>query len=169
MAVTTANETTSVVIAVGANLGPREETINLAAREIKTTIGELLSLSQLLESKAVVPASCSAPSQPNYLNGVILVETSLTAEAVLIELLAIEKRLGRTRLNDEKNLPRTIDLDLIAYGDKIISSPSLQIPHPRMHERYFVLKPMSEVVPDWRHPQFGLTVKEMLAKLPRDK
>jgi 2-amino-4-hydroxy-6-hydroxymethyldihydropteridine diphosphokinase len=90
------------------------------------------------------------PSQPGYLNGVAIVETALTPDQVLAALTQIETRFGRRR--DGANAPRTLDLDLIAHGRRVIDQPNLIVPHPRAHERRFVMGPLAEIAPDWRHP-----------------
>lgn len=104
--------------------------------------------------------------QPRYLNQVFRAETSLGARELLDGLLAIERRLGRVRTPGEKWGPRTIDLDLLLYGDRVIDEPGLTVPHPHMHERRFVLEPLAELVPDARHPVLGKTAAELLAMLP---
>lgn len=90
------------------------------------------------------------PSQPGYLNGIVLARTTLAPEDLMAALLAIETRFGRCRA--EPNSPRTLDLDLIAYGRRILIGPDLILPHPRAHQRLFVMGPLAEILPQWRHP-----------------
>ncbi len=90
------------------------------------------------------------PAGPEYRNGVALVETTLGPREVLAALLAIEADLGRHR--DERNAPRTLDLDLIAHGRTILDEPGLALPHPRAQDRRFVMGPLAEIAPGWRHP-----------------
>lgn len=100
--------------------------------------------------------------QPDFINAVALIETALTPRMLLDALLQIEQRLGRVR--DFPNAPRTLDLDLILYGDTVCAEPALTIPHPRMHERTFVLVPLAEIAPDTVVPGRG-TVGALLAGL----
>ena len=100
------------------------------------------------------------PTAPAYLNGVVLVETRASAADTLAALHAIEARFGRVRT--EANAPRTLDLDLIAHGRATIND-GLVVPHPRAHERLFVMGPLAEIAPDWRHPVSGGTAADLAA------
>jgi len=102
------------------------------------------------------------PTAPEYRNGVALVETALTPRGTLDALHAIEREFGRVR--GAANAPRTLDLDLIAHGRRVIDEPGLHLPHPRAHERLFVMGPLAEVAPDWRHPVSGETAAELAGK-----
>lgn len=101
------------------------------------------------------------PTEPTYLNGVVLVETSLGPREVLNAALAIEQDFGRAR--GAANAPRTLDIDLIAYRRRVIDEPGLTLPHPRAHERRFVMGPLAEIAPAWVHPVLGLTAADLLA------
>ena len=101
------------------------------------------------------------PKGPEYRNGVVLVEATMPPEAVLEALFAIERAFDRTRL--ARNAPRTLDLDLIAYGRRVIDQPGLAIPHPRAHERRFVMGPLAEICPEWVHPVVGKTARDLAA------
>jgi 2-amino-4-hydroxy-6-hydroxymethyldihydropteridine diphosphokinase len=95
------------------------------------------------------------PAAPAYLNGVAIVGTTLAPRELMARLLAIEADFGRRRT--EPNAPRILDLDLIAYGRQVIDEPGLVVPHPRAHERLFVMGPLAEIAPDWVHPVLGET------------
>jgi 2-amino-4-hydroxy-6-hydroxymethyldihydropteridine diphosphokinase len=103
------------------------------------------------------------PPQPDYLNGCALLEVQLAPQDLLRTLLDIEQHCGRQR--GEKWGPRTLDLDLLMYGDLILDTPELQIPHPRMRERAFVLVPLAEIAPNWREPISHKTIAQLLAGL----
>ena len=146
----------SAYIGLGANLGEPEA-------QVRSAIAALGKLPKTLLVKAS-PLYRSAPvgykDQPDFVNAVAKIETELAPEALLKELLAIEARFGRTRTFP--NAPRSVDLDLLLYGDQIIVQPGLTVPHPRMHERAFVLAPLAEIAPDAVVPGKG-TVAVLLA------
>ncbi len=102
------------------------------------------------------------PSQPDYLNGVALVETALGPAEVMARLLALEAAFGRRR--GEANAARTLDLDLIAHGRRVMDEPGLTLPHPRAHERLFVMGPLARIAPGWVHPIVGETAKELAGR-----
>jgi 2-amino-4-hydroxy-6-hydroxymethyldihydropteridine diphosphokinase len=104
------------------------------------------------------------PKGPEYRNGVALVEANGPPWAVLEALFSIEQAFDRMR--DGKNAPRTLDLDLIAYGRRVIDTPGLTLPHPRAHERRFVMGPLAEIAPGWVHPVLGKTAAELAATAP---
>src|SRR5262249_42021195 len=101
------------------------------------------------------------PAQPPYLNGIALVEPSPGAVEMLAILQRIEKDFGRLRAG--ANAPRTLDLDLVAHGREVLDAPGLILPHPRAHERLFVIGPLAQLAPDWRHPRLGRTAGELAA------
>lgn len=101
------------------------------------------------------------PAAPEYRNGIVIVEASAGPQALLAQLLAIEAGFARAR--GPRNAPRTLDLDLIAYGRQVIDAPGLVLPHPRAHERLFVMGPLAEIAPRWVHPVLGRTAAELAA------
>lgn len=123
-------------LGMGSNLGDRKKNIRLAIQKIKALEGtKVLRISRCIRSKPV-----GGPAQGDFLNGAIKIETKLSPNMLLRRLKKIEKELGRE--DTVKNGPRTIDLDILLYGNKIISRKNLIIPHPRMFEREFVIKPL---------------------------
>jgi len=104
--------------------------------------------------------------QPPFLNAAVLLETAFDPEALLEFLLKTERRYGRDRSRETKKGPRTLDLDLLLMDDFVLDTPQLTLPHPSLAERRFVLTPLAEVAPSWRHPQLGKTMAELLAELP---
>jgi 2-amino-4-hydroxy-6-hydroxymethyldihydropteridine diphosphokinase len=104
------------------------------------------------------------PTGPEYRNGIALVEADGPPERVLARLLAIETALGRAR--SARNAPRTLDLDLIAHGRRVVEAPGLTLPHPRAHERLFVMGPLAEIAPGWVHPVLGKTAADLAATAP---
>lgn len=139
-------------------MGDRENTLNQALATLNQTEGiRVICHSRWLETKPV------GPEQPDYLNGCAIIETTLAPQQLLDALLAIEKQFGRVR--KERWGARTLDLDIIFYGELVLDTPQLQIPHPRMRERSFVLLPLAEIAPNWRDPVTKITVGELLARL----
>ena len=149
---------TRVAIALGSNLGDRENYLRSALDALKPSI-DRLRVSTFHDTAPV-----GVGPQPTFLNAAAVGETSLTARALLETLLAVERDLGRER--PFAGAPRTLDLDLILYDEAIIDeAPSLIVPHPRFRERRFVLEPLAEIAPDWRDPVTGETVEELLRML----
>lgn len=147
-------------IALGANLGDRErnirDAIDCLRRDPRINV---VKVSSLIEN----PAVGGPPDSPAFLNGVAEIQTTLEPWQLLQTLLAVERQLGRERhLQWEA---RTIDLDLLLFGNRIMRESDLIVPHPRMHQRRFVLQPLAEIAPELRHPESGMTVARMLAEL----
>ena len=146
---------TKVAIALGSNLGDREAHLAFGLSALPGFITNLRRSSWYNTAPVGVPGD-----QPRYLNGVVIGETALAAKEVLERLLAIEEAAGRSR--PAPLAPRTLDLDLILYGDKKIEEPGLVVPHPRFRERLFVLEPLAEVAPGWIDPGTGQTISALL-------
>lgn len=147
-------------VALGSNLGDRAALLEAAVSALDSTAGvRVLRRSRWLETAPVG----GPPGQPRFLNGVVELDSELDPEALLAELLAIEHRHGRVRT--VPNGPRTLDLDLLLFGARRVRSERLEVPHPRMEEREFVLAPLAELAPELRLAGSGLTVRERLAQL----
>ena len=152
---------TRVAIALGSNLGDRRANLAFGLSALPGFITNLQQSTWHDTAPAGVPAD-----QPRYLNGAVVGETSLSARELLDRLLQIEEAAGRTR--PSPLAPRTLDLDLILFGDQRIEEPGLVVPHPRFRERLFVLEPLAEVAPDWIDPVTGSRIKELLSALLRE-
>jgi 2-amino-4-hydroxy-6-hydroxymethyldihydropteridine diphosphokinase len=137
--------TVRIAVALGSNLGDRKAHLERAGQELEQRIGDVVASSSLWETAPV-----GGPEQGTYLNAVVVMDTDLAPRTVLDELLAIERLHGRERR--ERWGPRTLDLDLLLYGDRVVDSPGLTIPHPRLTERRFVLEPLLEAWPEARLP-----------------
>jgi 2-amino-4-hydroxy-6-hydroxymethyldihydropteridine diphosphokinase len=147
-----------VAIALGSNLGARDAQLRGAIAALAPVFSRL-RVSSFYETEPVdVPAS-----QPMFLNAAATGESVLSARAVLDALLAVEQQFGRER--PSVGAPRTMDLDLILYGDSVINAPGLTVPHPRFRERRFVLEPLAEIAADWVDPVTGKTIRELLELL----
>ena len=146
----TANGPASVVayIGLGANLGDRRRTLDSAIDALST-----LPASAVLRTSGLYRSASMGADGPDYLNAVVALRSALSPLALLQELQAIEAAHGRER--SVPNAPRTLDLDLLLYGDQEISLPTLVVPHPRLHERAFVLRPLAELAPDLIVPRRG--------------
>jgi 2-amino-4-hydroxy-6-hydroxymethyldihydropteridine diphosphokinase len=148
----------TAVVALGSNLGDRQAHLDRAIAHLARRLAAL-RVSSVHETDPVgVPGD-----QPRFLNAVAVGETTLDARALLGELLAIEREAGRER--PYAGAARTLDLDLILFGDGIIDEPQLTVPHPRFRERRFVLEPLVEIAPGLRDPVTGRTVVELLGEL----
>ena len=149
---------TRAYVGLGANLGPREQTLRGAVDLLAATDGvDVLAVSELRETEPV-----GVVDQPPFLNGAVALETTLSPRALLDLLLEVERSLGRVR--EERWGPRLIDLDLLVYGDEVIDEPRLRVPHPRLHERPFALEPLAELDPALEIPGRG-RVSELLSAL----
>ena len=149
-----------VVVALGSNLaggyGSSEALLEAALARFPAVGLKILKRSSWWRS-----AAWPDPMGPEYRNGVALVEAQGGPAEVLQALLGVETDLGRERA--ARNAPRTLDLDLIAYGRQVLDTPGLVLPHPRAHQRLFVMGPLAEIAPDWVHPVLGKTAAELAA------
>ena len=151
---------TRAYVALGANLGDRERTIRSALAVLDETPGiEVAAVSALIETDPV-----GVLDQPRFLNGVAALETTLPPRELLDLLLGVERRFGRAREGVPPQGPRTLDLDLLLHGTARIDEPGLRIPHPRLHERRFVLEPLSELDASLEVPGKG-EIQRLLAEL----
>jgi len=147
-------------VGLGSNLGDREGTLRAAVGRLRSLSGtRVLHVSKLRNTEPV-----GYVDQPRFLNGVVELETDLPARELLDALLDIERGLGRDRSGSPPRGPRTLDLDLLLYGDEEIAEPGLEVPHPRLHERAFVLEPLAELDPALEVPGKG-QVQELLSRL----
>ena len=156
-----------ILIALGANLDHPEQGAPRATLEAALSALEARGLRILQRSRWYKSAAWPPSDQPDYVNGAVLVDCDLGPEALLALLHEVEAQLGRVR--GEPNAARTLDLDLLAYHQETRNEPEgLILPHPRLQDRVFVLVPLMEVAPGWRHPVTGLSVVEMARALPPD-
>ena len=148
-----------VAIALGSNIGDRARHLDFAVSRLRFFLDDL-KVSRYYETE---PVGVPEP-QPLFLNAAAVGETTQSARAVLEELLAIEYARGRER--PHANAPRTLDLDLVLFGDAVIDEPDLVVPHPRFRERRFVLEPLAAIAPQAIDPVTRLTVVELLKRVP---
>ena len=151
----------AIVVALGGNLAGGYPSLEA---QLEAALSELprAGLRIVRRSSWWRSAAWPDPKAPDYLNAVVIVETVLTPRQLLTAALDLEAQFGRRRA--EQNAPRTLDIDLIAYGRLTIAEPGLMVPHPRAHERLFVMGPLAEIAPDWRHPTLGLSARQLAAE-----
>jgi 2-amino-4-hydroxy-6-hydroxymethyldihydropteridine diphosphokinase len=150
--------TATAFVGIGSNLGDRETNLRRAVELLSEEEGiEVAAVSEIRETEPVGPVA-----QGPFLNGAVQIETTLHPRELLDRLLSIEESLGRVRL--ERFGPRTIDLDLLLYGDETVDEPGLTVPHPRLHERRFALEPLIDLDPGLEIPELG-PISDLLAEL----
>lgn len=147
----------TAAVAVGSNLGDRASTITRGIDLLAQTNEVVLLAASTLHETAPV----GGPVQGPFLNGAILLETTLEPLVLLQRLHEIERSLGRIRGDRARNTPRTLDLDLLIHGDLVLQTEAIELPHPRLHERAFVLDPLVEIAPELVHPIFFRTVRQL--------
>jgi 2-amino-4-hydroxy-6-hydroxymethyldihydropteridine diphosphokinase len=153
---------TIAFIALGSNLGKRQAALRAALERIgKLPQTKIIAVASFRETE---PVGCG-PNAGKFINSAVQVETGLSARDLLSHLLRIEHELGRQRVTQCANDPRTIDLDLLLFGSQVIHAPDIEVPHPRMHLRLFVLEPLAEIAPRTLHPPTGKTIGRLLAEL----
>lgn len=149
-------------VAFGANLGDREATFaDAVSRLDREPDVRLIAASPVYETPPFGP-----PGQPPYLNAVVELRVWLAPLDLLRRLQAIETALGRDRSGEERYGPRPLDLDLLFFGDRCLEVPDLSVPHPRLHERAFVLTPLAAIAPDFRHPVLGTVIRDLALGRP---
>ncbi len=153
---------TKAFIALGSNMGDRAEILLEAVKLVDETEG----IDVRLMSQMMLTAPVGGPAgQNDYMNAVAEIETTLEPRQLLAALQGIEKSLGRNRAAEQRFGPRTCDLDILLMNDLVMETPELTIPHPRMHERRFVIEPLAQIAPEAVHPVLGKTVRELLEEL----
>jgi 2-amino-4-hydroxy-6-hydroxymethyldihydropteridine diphosphokinase len=148
----------SIYLSLGSNVGDREHNLGDAIAQLDA-IGRVVTTSSFYETEPV-----EFTDQAWFLNCAVALESTKTPESLLAALLGIEQRMGRRRTQAKG--PRIIDIDILLFGDHVLESPELIIPHPAMHQRLFVLEPLVEIAPEARHPGLKKTVRELLDSLP---
>lgn len=143
------------VLSLGSNIEPRKDHLNMAIKQLSTAFATGVKKSKIYETEPV-----GMGYGMSFLNMAVCFETSIKPVALINSILEIEKSMGRIRTPDQVK-DRIIDIDIIFYGDLVLNSPELQIPHPRLHERNFVLTPLLDIVPDMEHPVLKKSVWEL--------
>jgi 2-amino-4-hydroxy-6-hydroxymethyldihydropteridine diphosphokinase len=148
-----------VYLSLGSNLGDRAANLRIAIDSLRE-LGEVVAVSSFYETEPM-----EVSDQPWFVNCAVALKTELMPRQFLSRMLKIEREMGRRRVRPKG--PRTIDIDILLFGNSVVHTPQLDVPHPAMHHRRFVLQPLSEIAADARHPVLKMKVRDLLVALPR--